>query len=70
MESDIEVVSVEGRLDIETDCEDVEANLSVPKTVTMTSGTGDIAVGLPDGITGFIVPEVRICIEIDEEVSF
>lgn len=70
MEGDIEVAGVEGRLDIETDCGDVEANLSVPRTVTMRSRSGDIAVGLPDGITGCILLEGGVGIDIDDNVGF
>lgn len=69
VEGDVEVAGIEGRLDVETDAGDVEASLAVPKTVSVRSRTGDIALGLPGGLSASLLVQGGGGITVDEEVG-
>lgn len=70
VEGNVEVGGVEGRLDIESDAGDVEANLSVPHTVSMRSRYGDIAIGLSEAMKASFLFEGGKTVDIDKRVNF
>lgn len=69
IESSVEVAGVEGRLDVETDSGDIEAELSKPETVSLRSRWGDIALGLPEVLKGTVLFEGGNSVKIDDQVK-
>lgn len=71
VEGHIDVSGVEGRLDIETDAGDVEAQLTKPQMVSVRSRTGDITVGVPSGlVVGNVLLEGGASVKVDDALPF
>lgn len=65
----VEVGAVEGRLEVETDAGDVEAQLSVPRTVSIRTRTGDVAVSVPDGVPARVCLQAASRVDVEESLK-